>query len=38
MIDGKNFSDQPVRSNVKTHDNIQKVATDDHTNWLFGAL
>ena len=35
MIDGKNFFDQPVKSNVRTFDNIQKIVTgqgDDSTN------
>ena len=34
MIDGKNFFDQPVKSNMRTYDNIQKIATgqgDDYT-------
>ena len=34
MIDGKNFFDQPVKSDMRTYDKIQKVATvqgDDYT-------
>ena len=27
MIDGQNFVDQPVRNNLITYNNIQKVAT-----------
>ena len=27
MIDGKNFFDQPVKSDMRTYENIQKVAT-----------
>ena len=27
MIDGQNFFDQPVRNDLTTHDNIQKVVT-----------
>ena len=27
MIDGKNFFDQPVRTDLRTYNNIQKVAT-----------
>ena len=27
MIDGKNFFDQPVKSNLKTYENIRKFAT-----------
>ena len=33
-IDEKNFFDQPVKSDMKTYDNIQKIATsqgDDYT-------
>ena len=36
MIDGKNFFDQPVKSDMRTHDNIQKIATgrgDDGCLW-----
>ena len=35
MIDEKNFFDQPVKSSVRTFDNIQKIVTgqgDDSTN------
>ena len=34
MIYGKNFFDQPVKSDERTYDNIQKIATgqgDDYT-------
>ena len=34
MIDGKNFFDQPVKSDMRTYDNIRKIATvqgDDYT-------
>ena len=34
MIDGKNFFDQPINSNIKTYENIRKIATgrgDDYT-------
>ena len=27
MIDGKNFFDQPVKSSIRTYDNIPKIAT-----------
>ena len=33
MIDGKNFFDQPINSNIKTYENHRKIATgqgDDH--------
>ena len=34
MIDGKNFFDQPINRDLKTYDNIRKIATgygDDYT-------
>ena len=34
MIDGKTFFDQPIKNDVKTYDNIRKIATghcDDYT-------
>ena len=34
MIDGKNFFDQPVKNNLRTYDNIKKIAIgqgDDYT-------
>ena len=34
MIDGKNFFDQPIKSFIKTYENIQKITTgrgDDYT-------
>ena len=27
MIDGKNFFDQPVKTDIRTYDNIRKLAT-----------
>ena len=27
MIDGKNFFDQPINSNIKTYENTRKIAT-----------
>ena len=27
MVDGKNFFNQPINSNLKTYDNIRKIAT-----------
>ena len=27
MIDGKNFFDQPINYNIKTNENIRKIAT-----------
>ena len=34
MIDGKNFFDQPVKDDLRTYENIRKIATglgDDYT-------
>ena len=34
MIDGKNFFDQPIKSYIKTYENIQKITSvqgDDYT-------
>ena len=34
MIDGQNFFDQPVKNNLRTYNNIQKIAIgqgDDYT-------
>ena len=34
MIDGRNFFDQPIKSNLKTYGNIRKIVTgqgDDYT-------
>ena len=34
MIDGRNFFDQPIKSDLKTYDNIRKIVTgqgDDYT-------
>ena len=34
MIDGRNFFDQPIKNDIKTYKNIQKVTTgqgDDYT-------
>ena len=27
MIDGKNFFDQPINTDLKTYENIRKIAT-----------
>ena len=27
MIDGRNFFDQPIKNDLKTYDNITKIAT-----------
>ena len=34
IIDGRNFFDQPIKNDLKTYDNIRKIATaqrDDYT-------
>ena len=38
MIDGKNFFDQPVESNMRLHDNIPKIATDQINDYTTGSL
>ena len=38
MIDGKNFFDQPINSNLKTYDNIRKISTGKGDNYTTGCL
>ena len=41
MIDGRNFFDQPINSDLKTYENIRRIATgqgDDYTRRLFVRL
>ena len=38
MIDGKNIFDQPVKSRVRTYDNIQKIATGQGDNYTIDCL
>ena len=38
MIDGKNFFDQPINSNLKTYENIRKIATDTGDDYTTGCL
>ena len=41
MIDGKNFFDQPINSDLKTYENIRKITTvqgDKFHDWLFVRL
>ena len=38
MIDGKNFFDQPINGNLKTYDNIRKVATGQGDDYTTGCL
>ena len=38
MVDGQNFFDQPIKSNLRTHDNIPKIVTyqeGEIRNWYF---
>ena len=38
MVNGKNSFDQPVKSSVRTYDNIQKVATGQGDDYTIGCL
>ena len=38
MIDGQNFSDQPVKNNLITYDNIRKIATGQGDDYATGCL
>ena len=38
MIDGQNFFDQPVKSNLRTYDNIRKVVTCQGDDYRTGCL
>ena len=38
MIDGKNFFDQPINSDLKTYDNIRKIATGYGDDYTIGCL
>ena len=38
MIDGRNFSDQPVKDNLITYDNIRKIATSQGDDYATGCL
>ena len=38
MIDGKNFFDQPINSDLKTHENIRKTATGQGDDYATGCL
>ena len=38
MIDGKNIFDQPVKSNITTYDNIQKIVTGQGDDYKTGCL
>ena len=38
MTDGKNIFDQPVKSNITTYDNIQKIVTGQGDDYKTGCL
>ena len=38
MIDGKSFFDQPINSNLKTYENIRKIATGLEDDYKTGCL
>ena len=38
MIDGKNFFDQPFKSDLKTYGNIRKIATGQGDDYTIGCL
>ena len=38
MIDGKNFFDQPINNNLKTYENIRKIATGQGDVYTTGCL
>ena len=38
MIDSKNFFDQPINSNLKTYENIRKIATGQGDDYTTGCL
>ena len=38
MIDGRNFSDQPVENDLRTYENIRKIATSQGDDYTTGSL
>ena len=38
MINGRNFFDKPVKSNLITYDNIRKIATGQGDDYTTGCL
>ena len=38
MMHGKNNFDQPIKSNIKTYDNIWKITTGQGDNYTTGCL
>ena len=38
MIEGRNFFDQPIENDLKTYDNIRKIATEQDNDYTTGCL
>ena len=38
MIDGKIFFDQPIKSYIKTYENIRKITTGQGDDYITGCL
>ena len=38
MIAGRSFFDQPIKNNLKTHDNIREIATGQGDDYTTGCL
>ena len=38
MIDGQNIFDQPVKNNLRTQDNIRKIATGQKHDYTTGCI
>ena len=38
MIDGENFFDRPVKTNLRTYDSIRKIATGQRDDYTTGCL
>ena len=38
MIDGRNFFDEPVKTNLRTYDNFSKIATGQGDDYTTGCL
>ena len=38
MVDGWNFFDQPVKNDLRTYDNIRKIATGQDDDYIIGCL
>ena len=38
MINGENFSDQPIKNNKATYENIRKIATGQGEDYTAGCL